>query len=83
MSLCKIMPSDHISDFESVGGRVLRGGTGSDSGELYSRLDDGYQEKQVKSLMKGLTSRYSRSSRVAFATCHEKFQNQKASRVGW
>ena len=38
MSLCRIMPRDHISDFESVGGRVLCGGTGSDSGELYSRL---------------------------------------------
>jgi len=40
ISLCKIMPRDHISDFESVGGRVRFGRMGSDSGELYSRLGD-------------------------------------------
>ena len=42
------MPRDHISDFESVGGRVLCGGTGSDSGELYSRLNDGRQLRPVE-----------------------------------
>jgi hypothetical protein len=76
------MPRDHISDFESVGGRVLCGGTGSDSGELYSRLDGNCQQ-QVELLMKTLTSPYSRSSRGAFAAYHEKFQNQIALRVGW
>jgi len=50
MGLCRIMPTDNIFDFESVGGRVLYGGTGSDSGELYSRLGE---RSQRGALVKG------------------------------
>jgi hypothetical protein len=76
------MPRDHISDFESVGGRVLCGGTGSDSGELYSRLNDDVREELDHGGVEELTFPYSQSSRGGFAACHGKFQSRRASHVG-
>lgn len=84
ISLCRIIPRDHISDFESVGGRVLWGGTGSDSGELYSRLgDDVSGELKHVVVIKELTFPCSRSSCEAFASCRGTYQSQRASHVGY
>jgi hypothetical protein len=82
MSLCRIMPRDHISDFESVGGRVLCGGTGSDSGEQYSRLSGDVSKETWGAVVEGLTFPCCHSWRAAFASCRGKCQSRRASHAG-
>jgi hypothetical protein len=83
MSLCRIMPRDHISDFESVGGRVLCGGTGNDSGELYSTLSGDVSKVPEGAVVGELTFPCCHFSRAAFASCRGRYQSQRASHAGY
>lgn len=83
MSLCRIMPRDHISAFESVGGRVLCGGTGSDSGEQYSRLDGDVNKEPGGAAVEELTFPCSHFSRAAFASCRGRCQSRRASHADY
>lgn len=83
MSLCRIMPRDHMSDFESVGGRVLCGGTGNDSGELYSTLGRCVSKEPRGVVVEELTFPCCHFSRAAFASCHGRYQSRRASHAGY
>ena len=79
---CVGSQQDHISDFESVGGRVLCSRMGSNSGEAYSRLSEQCQQGIKHTILAG-TDLCCNSSCWGFASYCGRYQSQRALNVGY
>ena len=62
---------------------MLCGGTGNDSGELYSRLGGDVSKEPEGAVAEELTFPCCHFSRAAFASCRGRYQSRKASHAGY